>query len=287
MSQALLDLIDVLTLERLDDHIFRGKCEDLGLPQVFGGQVMAQSLMAAMQIVGNERDLHSCHLYFLRAGDVNYPIIYQTEILREGRSFTSVSVNAIQHDEIICRMMSSFQMPEDGLEHQSTMPQVDMPEQWVSENDVIRQLANYLPEKIKKIFQVERPFDVRVKYPVNPFGQNHYPAEQFLWVKSNGNITINKNLQKCLLIYFSDFHCISTMLQCHGKGALNPDMRIATIDHAMWFHRDFDISDWLLFSIDSTNASATRGLSRGQVYTHDGQLVASYQQEGLIRKVLA
>ncbi|MDH2997948.1 acyl-CoA thioesterase II [Pasteurellaceae bacterium LFhippo2] len=282
---ALSRLIDLLTLERLDDRLFRGKSEDLGLPQVFGGQVIAQGLMAAMQVVEVERELHSCHIYFLRAGDANYPIIYETEVLREGRSFTSVSVNAIQHNEIICRLMTSFQVVEDGLEYQQPMPEIESPEQLTSENDFIAQLANYLPEKIRAVFQAERPFDVRIKYPVNPFDKNDNPPQQFLWVKTNGNVNLTKNLQKCLLAYFSDFHCISTMLHPHKKGALNQDMRIATIDHSIWFHREFDISDWLLFSLEAVNSSGSRGVATGKVYNKLGKLVVSYTQEGLIRKI--
>lgn len=285
MSNALQHLIQILTLEQLDDGLFRGESEDLGFPQVFGGQVVSQALAAAMQVVDLERDLHSCHAYFLRAGDAAYPIIYETEILREGNSFSVVSVNAKQHNEVICRVMASFQIHEAGFEHQANMPDVSEPETFYSENELIRSLALMLPAKLRAKFEAERPFDVRIKYPNDPFNGHKLSPKQFLWVKTNGIAPQHRRLQQCLLAYFSDFHCILTMLHPHERGFMQPGLRIATLDHSIWFHRDFDFSQWLLFALDSPNAFGARGLTRGQVFDQKGNLIASYQQEGLIREV--
>ncbi|WP_373766126.1 acyl-CoA thioesterase domain-containing protein [Glaesserella sp.] len=286
MSHALTHLIQLLTLERLDDGLFRGESEDLGFPQVFGGQVVSQALAAAMQVVDVERDLHSCHAYFLRAGDAAYPIIYETEILREGHSFTAVSVNAKQHNEIICRVMTSFHTRESGFEHQVNMPNIEKSEGFYSENELIHSLALMLPMPLREKFQAERPFDVLIKYPNDPFNGHQLPPEQYLWTKTNGEVPKDRRLQQCLFAYFSDFHCILTMLHPHERGFMQPGLKIATIDHAIWFHRDFDFGDWLLFCLESTNAYGARGLTRGQVFDQAGNLIASYQQEGLIRDLV-
>lgn len=285
MSNALSHLIELLTLEKLDDGLFRGESEDLGLPQVFGGQVVAQSLAAAMQVVEPERELHSCHSYFLRAGDAAYPIIYETDILREGNSFSVVSVNAKQHNEIICRVMASFQLPENGFEHQSQMPAAGEAESFHSENAMIQQLSAMLPPTLREKFAAERAFDVRIKYPNNPFKGQKLPPEQFLWVKTNGTAPLDERLQKCLLAYFSDFHCILTMLHPHERGFMQPNMKIATLDHSIWFHRHINMNEPLLFALNSPNASGARGITRGEVFDQQGRLIASYQQEGLIRDI--
>ncbi len=286
MSQALNRLIQLLTLERLDDNLFRGECEDDGLPQVFGGQVVAQALSASMNVVDESRYLHSCHCYFVRAGDVNYPIIYETEVLREGNSFTVVSINAKQHNEIICRVMASFQVKEEGFEYQVKVPVSEEPEALVSENAVILSLAMMLPSPMKEKFQKERAFEVRLKHTNNPFKGEKLPAEQLVWTKTNGVAPKNFRLQQCLLAYFTDFHCILTMLQPHERGFLQQGLKVATLDHSIWFHRDFDLNDWTRFQLDTPNASGARGLARGQVFDLAGNLVATYQQEGLIRDTL-
>ncbi|WP_373778859.1 acyl-CoA thioesterase domain-containing protein, partial [Glaesserella sp.] len=271
---------------RLDDGLFRGESEDLGFPQVFGGQVVSQALAAAMQVVDVERDLHSCHAYFLRAGDAAYPIIYETEILREGKSFTAVCVNAKQHNEIICRVMTSFHVREKGFEHQSAAKDVGEPESFYSENELIHSVALMLPSPLREKFQAERPFDVRIKYPNDPFNGHQLPPEQHLWTKTNGIAPKDRRIQQCLLAYFSDFHCILTMLHPHSRGFMQQNVKIATVDHAIWFHRDFDFNDWLLFNLESTNAYGSRGLTHGQVFDRSGNLLISYQQEGLIRDLV-
>lgn len=284
MSEALSNLIELFDLEQLDDGLFRGNSQDLGFPQVFGGQVVAQSLMAAMRMVEENRDLHSCHSYFLRAGEACYPIIYEVELLRRGNSFTVMNVNAKQHNEIICRTMASFHVHEEGFEHQITMPKVDEPQLLYSENDLIRSLALMLPMPLREKFQAERAFDVRIQYPNDPFNGKKLPSEQYVWAKTNGDVPPLRRLQQCLLAYFSDFHCILTMLHPHERGFMQPGLRIATLDHSIWFHREVDWNDWLLFALQSPNAFGARGLTRGEVFDRSGKLIATYQQEGLIRE---
>ncbi|MGC7560675.1 acyl-CoA thioesterase II [Pasteurella sp. PK-2025] len=283
MSNVLNNLIELLQLEKLDDFLFRGNSEDLGLPQVFGGQVIAQALSAAMQVAPSDRLLHSCHAYFLSPGESQYPIIYDVETLREGHSFSAYRVKAIQHNEPICHITTSFQKEEQGFEHQSTMPNVAPPEQLISESDMIQKLATLLPEPMRTKFSAKRPFDIRAKYINHPFQGAKLPPEQFAWVKANGIAPLDQKIQQCLLAYFSDFHCLLTALQPHEKGFLQKGMKVATLDHSIWFHRTFDLNDWLLYAIESNNASGARGLARGQIFDAQGRLIATTQQEGLIR----
>ncbi|NBI13100.1 acyl-CoA thioesterase II [[Haemophilus] felis] len=283
MSAALNTLIELLKLDKIDDFLFKGESEDLGLRQVFGGQVVAQALSAAIQVAPSDRLLHSCHAYFLSPGDSQYPILYEVETLREGYNFTALQVKAIQHNAPICQITTSFQRPELGFEHQSAMPEVDAPEDFISEAEMMKKLAAYLPPAVGAKFQAERPFDIRSKYLNNPFNGSVLPPQQFSWVKGNGVVPQDLKIQQCLLAYFSDFHCLLTALHPHGKGFLQQEMKVATIDHSIWFHRPFDLNDWLLHAVESTNANAGRGLARGQIFDKAGNLIATTQQEGLIR----
>lgn len=283
MSHSLNQLVSLLRLKPLGNGVFQGESQDMGLPQVFGGQVMAQSLAAAMNRVSEERDVHSFHAYFLQAGSAQLPIVYETEVLREGKSFTVVSVDATQNGERIFRATASFQIDEAGFEHQATMPELPAAETFISENAMISQLAGHLPAPLSQIFSQERPFDVRIQYANNPFKGHELPAEQAIWVKTNGTAPDERRLQCCLLAYFSDFHCIPTMLHPHSCGVFEQKARFATLDHSIWFHREFDLNEWLLFKLTSNNASGARGLTSGQVFDKSGKLIASYTQEGLIR----
>lgn len=283
MSNVLNQLIQLLELEQLDDFLFRGDCEDLGLRQVFGGQVVAQALYAAMQVAPKDRILHSCHAYFLAPGDSQLPIIYDVETLRTGRNFSALRVKAIQHNEPICHITASFQIEEQGFEHQSAMPQIGEPESFYSESDMMQKMAAYLPEAVRDKFTAERPFDIRSKYINNPFNGTELPPEQFAWVKANGSVPHDRQIQQCLLAYFSDFHTLLTALHPHKKGFLQSGMKVATIDHTIWFHRPFDLNDWLLYVVKSNNAYGGRGLGGGQIFDRQGRLIATTQQEGLIR----
>ncbi len=283
MTTVLKNLIELLRLERLDENLYRGSSQDLGLRQVFGGQVVAQSLSAAMQTAPRDRILHSCHAYFLSTGDSQHPIIYDVETLRTGRNFTALRIKAIQHNEPICHITASLQIEEQGFEHQSQMPNVGLFDEFMSELDIIRKVADTLPEPIREKLTADRPFDIRTKYINNPFKGQKLPPEQFAWVKANGTVPQDHQIQQCLLAYFSDFHPLLTALHPHGKGFLEPGMKVATIDHSIWFHRPFDLNDWLLYAIESNNAYGARGLSRGQIFDRNGKLIATTQQEGLIR----
>lgn len=283
MSDMLNHLIHLLKLEKIDDLIFRGESQDLGFRQVFGGQVVAQALSAAMQVAPEDRILHSCHAYFLSPGDSQYPIIYDVETLREGRHFSALRVKAIQHKNPICHVTASFQIPEEGFEHQGSMPDVGSPETFIDENMMLQKVAQSLPTPLNEKFAQERPFDVRTKYLNNPFNGTTLPPEQYSWFKTNGEAPLDLKIQQCLLAYFSDFHCILTALHPHEKGFLQQGMKVATIDHSIWFHRPFDLNLWHLHAIESNNAFGGRGLARGQIFSQEGKLIATTQQEGLIR----
>ncbi|KAE9529287.1 acyl-CoA thioesterase II [Testudinibacter aquarius] len=283
MSNVLNQLIDLLTLETIDDHYFRGQSVDLGLRQVFGGQVIAQALAAGINVAPADRTLHSCHAYFLRSGDAQHPILYDVETLREGRSFTALRIKAIQHNEPICHVTASFQRAEPGFDHQSPMPEIEPPDQLINELEAVRAVAQYLPPSIKQTLIADRPFDVRAKYLNNPFQGREFPAQQYAWFKANGQVPEDLKINQCLLAYFSDFHCLLTALHPHKKGFLEKGMKVATIDHAIWFHRPFDLNDWLLHAVESNNAYGARGLARGQIFDQNGKLIATTQQEGLIR----
>lgn len=283
MSNALNQLVQLLALKRAGENCFIGESQDLGLPQVFGGQVMAQALAAAMQVVGEERFLHSYHGYFLRAGSAQQPISYTAEILREGNSFTVVSVDATQNDELIFRLSASFHLDENGFEHQAETPEFPLQESLVSENQLIQQLAQHLPEPLKQLFSQERAFEVKLHYANNPFNGAALPPKQTIWVKPNGTVANDRRLQQCLLAYFTDFHCIPTMLHPHECGMFQQKVRFATLDHSMHIHRTFDFNQGLWLVLQSPVANGARGLTTGQVFSADGILVAGYRQEGLIR----
>ncbi|MDU8923885.1 acyl-CoA thioesterase II [Pasteurellaceae bacterium LIM206] len=283
MSDVLDKLISLLKLEKIDDHLFRGACQDLGFRQVFGGQVVAQALSAAIQVAPFDRLLHSCHAYFLAPGDSQYPIIYDVEVLRTGQNFSAMRVKALQHSEPICHVTASFQVEEQGFEHQAKMPEIGTPADFISEAELLRQQAQYIPEAVRDKFTAERPFDIRAKYVNNPFMGHKLPAEQYIWVKANGEVPLDHRVQQCLLAYFSDFHPLITSLHPHEKGFLQKGMKVATIDHSIWFHRHVNINNWLLYAIESNNAYGGRGLARGQIFDQTGNLIATTQQEGLIR----
>lgn len=283
MSNALNRLIQLLTLTPLGNGQYQGESEDLGLPQVFGGQVMAQSIAAAMAVVPEERHLHACQAYFLRAGSAKQPIVYETEILREGNSFTVVSVSAKQNDEMLLRLTASFQINEQGFDFQEAMTITNSPSDFHSENEIMAQIAAKVPDFLRPLFENERAFDVRLKYPNNPFKGAKLPAEQQLWVKTTAPAANKTRLQQCILAYFSDFHCISTMLHPFECGVFEQKVRFATLEHHLYFHRPFDLNEWTLFQLASRSATGARGLADGKVYNQAGELVASYSQEALIR----
>lgn len=284
MSQVLDDLLALLQLETIEQGIYRGQSQDLGFRSVFGGQVMGQALSAAKELVDEERVVHSFHSYFLRPGDASKPIVYEVENIRDGRSFCTRRVSAIQNGKPIFYMTASFQKQEEGFSHQAIMPNVPSPENLQSDLDYYMSRADKIPEAIREKIVCEKPIEMR---PVNlhsPFEPQVAEPTRYVWLKANGSMPDDPRVHKYLLAYASDFHFLPTALQPSGTSFMMPNMQVATIDHAMWFHQDFKMDDWLLYAIDSPRASGGRGLVRGQIFNRKRELVASTIQEGVIRQ---
>ncbi|PXV73598.1 acyl-CoA thioesterase II [Pantoea sp. PNA 03-3] len=284
MSQALENLLNLIHLEKLDEGLFRGQSEDLGLRQVFGGQVVGQALFAAKQTVPEDRGVHSFHSYFLRPGDSQKAIIYDVESLRDGKSFSARRVSAIQNGQPIFYMTASFQSPESGFEHQKPMPQVKGPENLANEQQMAQKMAHMLPEKLREKFVAERPLEIRPVQIHNPLRGHVDKPQRQAWIRANGTLPDDVRIHQYLLGYASDLNFLPVALQPHGKGFLEADMQVATIDHSMWFHRPLNFNDWLLYSVESTSASGARGFVRGEFYNQQGELVASTVQEGVMRQ---
>lgn len=284
MSKELNELLTLLHLEQLEQGLFRGQSEHLGLPQVYGGQVIGQSLSAAKETVDENRQVHSFHSYFLRPGDPQKPIIYDVENLRDGRSFSTRRVKAIQYGRPIFYLTASYQAEETGLSHQSTMPDVPPPESLISEQALVQSIAEHLPKAAVETFGRERPIEVRPVTVVNPLAPKPEAPKQYLWIKANGEMPDDPRIHQYVLAYASDWGFLVTALQPHGVTLMTPKMKVATIDHSMWYHRPFRMDEWLLYAIDSPSASGARGLVRGEIYNQKGELVASAVQEGLMRQ---
>jgi acyl-CoA thioesterase II len=281
MHQLLEDLIKVMTLERLEINLFRGESRDIGSPQVFGGQVLGQALVAATATVEN-RAVHSLHAYFLRRGDFNSPIVYEVDRAWDGKHFAMRRVVAIQHGQQIFNMSASFQMPESGLDHQFPMPDVPLPES-LPDLEQYRASLSGLPPALLKILDQKRPFEFRPTEIPNFTRPEKKPPFKYVWIRAVDKLPDDEALHRCLLAYASDFQLLDTALKPHGLSWARDKMVIASIDHAMWFHRTVRVDDWLLYAMDSPSASGARGFTRGNVFARDGRLVASVSQEGLIR----
>ncbi|MDD1794347.1 acyl-CoA thioesterase II [Enterovibrio makurazakiensis] len=285
MSTQLEALLSLLNLEQLDEGLYRGQSEDLGLPQVYGGQVIGQALSAAKGTVASDRFVHSFHSYFLRPGDPAKPIIYDVENLRDGQSFSTRRVKAIQKGQPIFYLTASYHLHEPGFEHQFTMPDITGPEGLKSEQELVASVAKHLPQHIIDTFGGERPIEVRPVVDINPLAPKKQEAKQYLWIRANGKMVDDLRIHQYLLGYASDWGFLTTSLQPHGVSLMTPGIKVATIDHAMWFHREFRMDEWLLFVIDSPSASGSRALVRGSFYNQQGELVASAVQEGLVRNM--
>jgi acyl-CoA thioesterase-2 len=284
MDQRLADLLQQFDLERLEVNLFRGESRDIGSPQVFGGQVLGQALMAAYSTIEG-RVVHSLHAYFLRRGDFNLPIVYQVDRSRDGQSFSSRRVIAIQNGEQIFTFSASFQEPEDGLDHQVDMPQVPPPESLADSRLPPADVLERLPEKVRKFLTRERPFELRRVEPIDVYPSSAAPPLQNVWLRTVDRLPDDDRLHRSLLAYVSDYNLLATATLPHAIGALDGGLITASLDHALWFHRPFRLDEWLLYSMDSPSASGARGFTRGSVYTRDGKLVASAAQEGLMRLV--
>lgn len=282
MSNVMQEVLDLLNLETIEAGLFRGPSHNIVGKNVFGGQVLGQALMAAGRTVDG-RLAHSLHGYFLRAGDTTSPIVYQVEKIRDGKSFATRNVKAIQHGEIIFIMSASFAVQEDGLEHQSEMPQVEGPDGVLSETELRQKVAPMIPEKIRNAFARERPIEIRPINPVNPFAPVKQEAKRYHWMRAQSRLPDDPLLHQCVLAFASDFALMGTAMLPHGVSFMQNNMQAASIDHSMWFHRPFRADEWLLYDMDAPNASSSRGMNRGLIYSQDGRLVASTAQEGLMR----
>ncbi|TWH99063.1 acyl-CoA thioesterase-2 [Luteimonas cucumeris] len=279
------ELVELLSLERLEDNLFRGQSRDIGTKYVFGGQVLGQALSAAQATMAQPRDAHSLHAYFLRAGDVEHPIVYHVDRTRDGGSFSVRRVTAIQHGQVIFFCAASFQAGEPGGEHQLSMPEVPKPHDIERAPAVPPDVLAKLPTKVQRWLSRMGPFEFRHVYPRDELNPPKRPPFQQVWFRLAEKVGDAPELHRALLAYASDFHLLGTATFPHGISYYQPNVQMASLDHALWFHRPFRADEWLLYSIDSPSAQDSRGLARGSIYDLQGRLVASTAQEGLIRVV--
>ena len=282
MDQRLADLLALLELEQLEVNLFRGESRDIGAPQVFGGQVLGQALSAAAATV-EARVVHSLHAYFLRRGDCNAPIVYQVDRSLDGHSFANRRVIAIQHGQQIFNMTASFQAAEPGFDHQIDMPQVPPPERLAATVAPPPALLERLPERVRRFFEQPRPFEFRMVQNIDFVHPQTAPPQRQVWFRAVAALPADEMLHRRLLAYVSDFFLLDTATLPHGTSFLQPSIIMASIDHAMWFHRPLRVDDWLLYAMESPSASGARGFVRASVFARDGRLVASAAQEGLVR----
>jgi acyl-CoA thioesterase II len=283
MPSPVSELIDLLSLERLEDNLFRGQSRDIGTKYVFGGQVLGQALSAATATLESARNAHSLHAYFLKAGDIEHPIVYQVDRTRDGGSFSVRRVTAIQHGKPIFFLAASFQKDEAGGEHQLSMPEVPKPEDIEPSPNVPPRVLAKLPIKVQRWLSRMGPFEFRHVYPRDELNPPKRPPYQQVWFRLGERVGDAPELHRALLAYASDFHLLGTATFPHGISYYQPNVQMASLDHALWFHRPFRADEWLLYSIDSPSAQGARGLARGLVFDRNGRLVASTAQEGLIR----
>lgn len=281
---ALADLLSILDLEALELNLFRGRSPMDGWQRVYGGQVLGQALMAAIRTVESGRVANSLHAYFLLGGDPKHPIIYEVERTRDGGSFSTRRVKAIQHGRIIFAMGVSFHEAEPGLEHAASMPDVPPPEELQSAAELFSSIIDRLPANMRSYWKRERPIDMRPVDLERYLSREPREPAQRIWLKANGALPEDPTLHQGVLAYASDFTLLDTALIGHGKLLFDPDMQLASLDHALWFHRPFKLDDWVLYAQDSPSAGGARGFCRGSIYTRDGKLIASTAQEGLMRQ---
>ena len=284
MADVLAELLNLLALERIEENLFRGQSQDLGWGRVYGGQVLGQALSAAEQTVDGDRVVHSLHAYFLRPGDVSAPIVYQVDPIRNGRSFSTRRVVAVQHGKAIFNMSASFQTPEVGFEHADAPPPgVPAPEEVLNERQLGEKYKDAMPAGIRARLGLRKPIEIRPVDPVNLLQPAARAPDRAAWFRAAGALPDDPRVHQYLLGYASDFHFLTTALQPHAITWMTKGIQMASLDHAMWFHRPFRFDDWLLYVVRSPSASGGRGLVRGQFFTRGGVLVASTIQEGLIR----
>lgn len=282
MNPVLADLIELLTLERIEDNIYRGESRDIGSAQVFGGQVLGQALSAAHATV-DDRVAHSLHAYFLRRGDMQAPIVYEVDRARDGGSFSVRRVVAIQHGRPIFNLAASFHRPEEGVEHQVEMPDVPGPDGLQDLTEISAEVLQKIPEKMRRFLTDKRPFEFRPVQRIDFSRSEPRPAVKQVWIRAVDTLQHSRALHQSFLAYVSDYELLGTSTLPHGLPFVQGRVQMASLDHALWFHREFRMDEWLLYSMDSPTAAGARGFARGQFFDVDGRLVASSAQEGLVR----
>ena len=282
MASAVDELLAILDLEPLEVNLFRGRSPQSGWQRVFGGQVIGQALVAACRTVDG-RPPHSMHAYFMLPGDPKVPIIYDVDRIRDGKSFTTRRVVAIQHGQAIFTMAVSFHRDEEGMTHQAKMPDVPKPEDLPSEADVRARVLPMMPDPVRRYYERERPIELRPVEFGRYLGKKHEDGKFHLWIRTTAKLPDDPAIHQCVLAYASDLTLLDTALVPHGRTLFEKEFMAASLDHALWFHRPFRADDWLLYAQDSPNLGGGRGFSRGLIFSRDGTLVASVAQEGLIR----
>lgn len=277
------DLLQHIQLEKIDKNLYTGTSISIGSPIVFGGQVLAQSLYAMSQEVELNRICHSLHSYFILPGQLDRKIIFEVENIRDGGSFSTRRVLAKQNGEIIFILSASFQAEENGVLHQMKMPETENHENLLSWTDIYNQLKGFLPSKIENFLAIERPITFKPTQIDNPADPQNLEPEQSVWFRINGEMENNSLLNRCVLAYASDYNLLPTVTRAHGEDLAGKEIIMASLDHSMWFHRDFDINQWFLYVIDSPSAANARGFTQAKIFGEDGELVASVAQEGLLR----
>jgi acyl-CoA thioesterase-2 len=284
MSAAMQELLSILDLEKLEHNLYRGRSPKLDWQRVFGGQTIAQALVAAQRTVNPDRHVHSLHGYFMRPGDTKVPIIYEVDRIRDGGSFTTRRVVAIQHGHAIFSLEASFQGEEHGLEHQVPMPlDVPAPDTLMTQQELIGKFGAAVPEGIKRYWERDRPIDMKPVMLKHYTSREKLAPEQNIWIRTAGPVPADRATQAAVLAYLSDMTLLDTSTFAHGRAVFDPDIQAASLDHAMWFHRPHRLDDWILYTQDSPSSQGSRGFTRGALYGRDGTLIASVAQEGLIR----
>jgi len=281
-SLAVQSLLEILDLEKIELNLFRGRSPQDRWQRVFGGQVIGQALVAACRTVEG-RSPHSMHAYFLIGGDPKVPIIYEVDRIRDGKSFTTRRVVAIQHGQAIFTLMVSFHNDEAGLSHQAPMPEVPPPEQLPTEAEVRAKVLPNMPDPVRRYYERERPIELRPVQYDRYLGKKYEDGKFNVWIRATGKLPDDPAIHQCVLAYASDMSLLDTALVPHGRSLFEKEFMGASLDHALWLHRPFRADDWLLYTQESPTMTGSRGFARGLIFTRDGTLVASVAQEGLVR----
>lgn len=284
MTAAMQELLAILDLEKLEHNLFRGRSPKLDWQRVFGGQTIAQALVAAQRTVEPDRFVHSLHGYFMRPGDTKVPIIYEVDRIRDGGSFATRRVVAVQHGQAIFSLEASFQVDEEGLEHQAPMPlDVPPPEELLDQRQLIAEYGEAVPYGIRRFWERDRPIEMKLVMLKHYMTREKLEPRQNIWIRTAGPVPADRHLQAAVLAYLSDMTLLDTSTFAHGRAIFDPDIQAASLDHSMWFHRSHPLDSWLLYSQDSPSTQGGRGFTRGAIYGQDGTLIASVAQEGLMR----